>query len=61
MEKKYYEVVVRSVVEELYTVYAESEAEAEDLVNHGDSKVKHTIDVLEFEVVSVEEKKYLFD
>ena len=61
MEKRYYEVVVRSVVEELYTVYAESEAEAEDLVNHGDSKVKHTIDVLEFEIVSVEEKKYLFD
>ena len=47
MEKKYYEVVVRTVVEELYTVFAESEAEAEDLVNHGDSKVKHTIDVLD--------------
>ena len=61
MEKKYYEVVVRSVVKELYTVFAVSEAEAKDLVNHGDSKVKHTIDVQEFEVVTVEEKKYLFD
>ena len=61
MEKKYYEVVVRSVVEELYTVYAESEAEAEDLVNQGDGEFEHVIDVKEFEVVTVEEKEYLFD
>ena len=59
MEKKYYEVVVRSVVKELYTVYAE--AEAEDLVNQGDGEFEHIIDVLEFEVMSVEEKEYLFD
>ena len=55
MEKKYYEVVVRSVVKEIYGVYADSEEKAEDLVNKGDGDFRDVIDVEEFEVIEVEE------
>ena len=55
MEKNYYEVIVERIVEELYTVYADSEEHAKDLVYSGCATFEHEMETKDFEVLDIEE------